>query len=141
MSFEPFVRPYVVPSIRPAVPQLLPPEDNVEQGIAVLSGLGGKLIDLSQSQQGSVSRSHPVETQRTVTTQRVYQKKDDGTIEKENFVDVEHTTEMKMREGDGSIKRYVYANPPQANNIETIETGTVYVNEGAVQSGSGGAAP
>lgn len=137
-GFESLVRPYVQPKFRPKFTPLVRPLPDVEQGKFAFTGSSSQVETLSKSEQGSWSKSIPVETRRTVTKQRVYQKKPDGTVEKENFVDVEHATEIEMREGDGTTKRYVYADPPMANNIENIEVGTVYVNEGVA---SGESAP
>ena len=146
MSFELFVRPFVTPPIRPpARPPVLPFQDTPEQGVAVLRGLGGKLIDLTFSETSSWSKSRAVETQRTVTRQRVYQKENDGTVNKENFVDVEHVTEMEMQEGDGTLRYEYYADPPEEINIETLEANVTIPNPNAPPpepvSGSGDTTP
>lgn len=139
-TFESFVRPVVVPVFRPRQALPIPPLPDPEQGRAVITGSSGEAIVLTKSEQSSWSRSMPVEIRRKVTRQRVYQKKDDGTIERENFVDVEHTTEMEMREGDGTLRHEYYADPPEAPNIETIEANVTITNPEAPAEG-GGAAP
>ena len=127
MSFEVVVRPFVAPGIRPppARSPVLPFQDTPEQGVAVLRGLGGSLIGTSFSESSSWSRSVVVEVQRKVTRQRVKQLyvRPDGTIEinPENYVDVEHVTEMETQDGNGTVQRAHYAKPPEARNIETLE--------------------
>jgi len=122
MSFEGFTRPFQWKPVWPPAPaRPVAPEDKPEQGVAVLRGLGGKVIDLTRSETSSWSKSRAVEKERTVARERVYQKKNDGTIEKENFVDVERVQKMTMQEGDGTERKYMYAEPAPVPNIETLE--------------------
>lgn len=149
MSFELFVRPFIEPPIRPpAKPPVLPFQDTPEQGVAVLRGLGGKLIDLTFSVTQSWSKSKATEVERTVTRQRVYQKeKNPATgkeeVNKENYVDVEHVTKMKMQEGNGTLRYEYYTEPPESPNIETLEVNVTIPNPDAPppEPVSGGAAP
>jgi len=130
MSFETLVRPFVSRPIRPPASALpVAPEDKPEQGVAVLRGLGGKLIDLSYSEAHSWSKSKPVEVNRHVAVERVYQKVRDPvtgreTINKENYVDIERMKKLKMREGDGTETEMHFAEPlpddPKRDNIEII---------------------
>jgi hypothetical protein len=102
----------------PAKPPVLPFQDTPEQGVAVLRALGGKLIDLTFSETSSWSKSRNVEVQRTVTEKRVYQKNDDGTVEKENFVDVEEVTAMTTRDQSTGVEtKHVYAKEVSDDNI------------------------
>jgi hypothetical protein len=135
MSFEGFVRPFVAPPIRPpAKPPVLPFQDTPEQGVAVLRGLGGKLIDLTFSETSSWSKSVNVEVERTVAVERVYQKKPPtpeqpkGEIEKENYVDVERVQKMTTRDGSGVETQYKYAEPEPQPNVEILEDGKVKKN-------------
>lgn len=140
-TFESFVRPSVVPVFRPPPARPIPPLPDPEQGKSVITGMsGGQAIMLTQSVQSSWSRSQPVEVKRTVTTQRIYQKQDDGTVNRENFVDVDHTTKMTMQEGNGAQTTYHYASPPEADNIETIEANKTIENPNAPPPSSGGGA-
>jgi len=141
MSFETVVRPFVIRTLRPPAPsQLLVPEDDPSQGFAVLSGAGMEKINSTYNEQSSWSKAREVETQRTVDVQRVYQKEEDGTVNKENFVEVENTRELRTERGDGTEERYYFAPPSEADNIETIEKDKVITNENWA-AGGGGAAP
>jgi hypothetical protein len=137
-GLEVVVRPVVFPNIRPAPARALAPEDNPDQGIATLSGSGGRLIDLPHSLSASVSRNkQETETKRVVDTERVYQVEDDGTINKDNFVDVDRTTKARFEEPDPdagaspaersrrAIKRIYGQHVEQRANIEVLETDKV----------------
>lgn len=151
-GFDTLVRPSVLPNIRPpARPRLrpsIPPAvralstaDPTSGQAVIMAGSSPQVIELTASGSNSWSKSNQRETQRTVTTQRVYQKEPDGKVNKDNYIDVDHTTEMKTKNSDGTETKYTYANPPEANNIENIEVGTIYVNEGVASStppGDGG---
>ena len=143
MSFESFVREYVLPQIRPAPPPAIPFQDTPEQGVAVLRGLGGKLIDLTFSETSSWSKSRPVEVERVVDVHRVKQKLPDGTVNEENYVDVESVRELTMRGGDGTRTVSRYAPVPEDIHIEPIEVGKKIPNPELPPepSSSGGAAP
>lgn len=138
-TFEIVVRPAVVQGFRPHETLPVKSLPDPGQGVAAIMGGSGQAITLNKSEQGSWSRSKPVEVKRTVTRQRVYQKEPDGTVNKDNYVDVDHTTKMTMDEG-GAQKQYIYAPPKEAPNIETLETGIVIPNENWA-AGGGGAAP
>lgn len=138
--FEAIVRPVVFPNIRPSPPRTLPPENDPDQGLAVLGGAGMESIQQSYNMQTGWTRSKPGEQERTVTTQRIYQKEQDGTINKDNYIEVDVATQFNMREGDGTQKKYYYSAPTEADNIETIEENKVIKNP-AWSGGSGAAAP
>jgi hypothetical protein len=129
-GFESLVRPNVIPRIRPPGPHTI--ADDVGGKALITSNKNAQIIKLTRSEQSSWSRSQPVETQRTVTVQRVTQLyvRPDGTIEMnpENYVDVEHVTKMMLREGTGGQTVYSYAEPPEAENIQTLEKDVVKVN-------------
>lgn len=140
VGFEVVVRPVVFPAIRPTSARPAAPQDDPGNDVALIAGLGGKLIDLSFSQSGSVSRSRPTEVSRVVDVQRVKQKEPDGTVNEDNYVDVETTKRMTMQGGDGGRTTYYYAPPPEADNIETIEKDVTIKNPNWSEGG-GGAAP
>lgn len=126
-GLEVVVRPVILPNIRPAAPRMLAPEDNPEQGIATLSGAGGRLIDLPYQFQRSTQRQLPqYEQERTYDVDKVYQKNDDGTINKENSVKVQRTTQNKFRDPSGNVMHLVYQRPKLDDNIETIQKDLVY---------------
>ena len=148
-DFEVFVRPFVWRPVWPPAPALpVPPEDTPEQGVAVLRGLGGGLIDMSYSETQSWSKSRSVETQRQVDVERVYQKEKnpDGTetINEENYVDIERVKKVWMQEGTGEITPMHFATPPaddpKRNNIEVLETDVIIKND-AWAAGGGSASP
>lgn len=127
MSFELIVRPFIEPAIRPpARPPVLPFQDTPEQGVAVLRGLGGKLIDLTFSETSSWSKSRAVEVSRVVDEERIYQKEKDAagkvTINKENYVDVERVKKLTTQEANGEWRELQLAEPPPEgrDNIEVI---------------------
>jgi len=98
-GFEIIVRPVVFPNIRPTPARSLPPPDDPEKGFATIKGNGAKLVSLTTSFSKNMSKSRSVETKRRVDVARVYQKKKDGTINKENFVDVEVANKIWKKEG------------------------------------------
>jgi hypothetical protein len=100
-GFETIVRPVVFPNIRPAPTRSLPPADDPEQGKCTIGGGGGGIISTSESGSASGSTHNPKETERRVDVARVYQKEDDGTINKENFIDIEVANRIKMESDVG----------------------------------------
>jgi hypothetical protein len=130
-GFEVIVRPVVLPNIRPAPPRVLPSEDDPEQGIAVIGGSGGGLIDLPHTWSVSVSRQRPqVESKRQFDKERVYQvEKDKKTINFDNFVDLERLRMLRLETEEGPVKM-IFADPPkpEPNNIEVLEADVVRKN-------------
>jgi hypothetical protein len=121
-GFEVIVRPVVFPNIRPAPARALAPEDNPEQGIAAITGSGGRLIDLAHNWSVSVSRNRPQqETKRQFSKERVYQKDKQGKINRDNFIDVERLSKIRLDTEQGPIK-VIYNDPPKVDNVEVIET-------------------
>jgi hypothetical protein len=115
MGFEIVVRPSVSPSIRPAPAQPLSPANVTDQSFAIINGSGGSLIDLSYSESRSESHSKPKETKRRVDETRIYKMDDDdGTVDKDTFVDVDVANKIWF--DDGSIADY--ARVQEADNIE-----------------------
>jgi len=106
-GLEVVVRPVVFPDIRPAPARSLPPQDDPDKGFAVIHGQAGKQVDLTWSYSSSASSNKRQETKRRVDEVRVYQKRKDGTINKNNFVDIQVTNKMwnkgppKQPEGPG----------------------------------------
>jgi hypothetical protein len=87
-GFEIVVRPAVFPDIRPAPAQPVPPADDPAQGFATIRGNGAKTVGLSYSYSSSISSSQRTETKRREDEVRVYQKDEDETVNKKNFVDI-----------------------------------------------------
>ena len=96
-GFEIVVRPAVFPNIRPAPARLLPPADDPEKGFAVIRGNPAKMMSLSYSYSFNASSGNATETEREVDEARIYQQDDDGTIDRDNFIDVQVPTEIKNK--------------------------------------------
>jgi len=130
-GFEVIVRPVVFPNIRPAPPRVLAPEDDPTQGIAVISGSGGKLIDLPHNWSVSVSRQKPhQEAVRQYDEERVYQVDEQGNINKQNYVDVERLKKVRLNKEGGPYK-VLYADPPPRANVKTQQTNLTRLPPGA----------
>ena len=101
-GLEVVVRPVVFPNIRPAPPRLCWRQRMIPtQGIAVISGSGGRLIDLPYSFSMSVSKQKTrQETKRLVDEERIYQVDEDGNINKNNYVDVERAKASRFDKGE-----------------------------------------
>lgn len=136
-GFEVIVRPVVLPNIRPPSARVLPPVDDPEQGKVIVSGGGGKFMGTSVSSSISVSSQAPHrEEKRQFDVERIYQVDEKGgghgrsgaevgNINKNNFIDVERVKKISLSSGSGDDKdiiNRIYADPPKADNIETIQT-------------------
>ena len=88
-GFETVVRPVVFPNIRPASTRSLPPQDDPEKGFAVIRGNAAKAMTLTSSYSLNASSANSRETKREVDDARVYQEEEDGTINRDNFVDLQ----------------------------------------------------
>lgn len=131
MGFEVVVRPSVFPDIRPAPAQTLRPADDPDKGFCVIRGNPAKSMDLTTSWSRSTSKSHQVETQRRFDEVRVYQMDDDGTVNRDNFVDVEVANKIWMRGGkqpavDGSKPG---AEGPEKSKGNSLEIAQYYARE------------
>jgi hypothetical protein len=100
-GLEVVVRPVVFPDIRPRAKQSLPPQDDPEKGMAVIKGNPGKVVALPESWSINSSFSKPTEKERRVDEARTYQQNEDGTVNKENFVDIDVANRITMEEGRG----------------------------------------
>lgn len=126
-AFETIVRPVVFPNIRPAPTRSLPPADDPEQGLCVIRGSGGGVIAANFSVSISGSTHNPKETERRVDTARVYQKNDDGTINRENFVELEVANRITMEEGvGGDLPEFVSAPPGVGDPNAVYRRGTQF---------------
>lgn len=124
-GFEVVVRPAIFPDIRPRAKQSLPPQDDPEKGFAEIKGNPGKVISLSDSLSISSSYSRPTETERRVDDVRVYQQDDDGTVNRDNFVDLKVANRISMNEGGGDDGFTVPGDAPGVQRSKT-EQGKVY---------------
>lgn len=102
-GLEVVVRPVVMPNIRPQPAQTLPPADDPTKGFCVIRGNPATEVNLTTSWSSSTSKSHNVETERRVDTARVYQEEDDGTVNKDNFVDIEVANRIRSRGGNQPV--------------------------------------
>ena len=125
-GFEVIVRPVVFPNIRPAPARSILPEDDPDQGFAVLSGVGGKLIDLPASESRSTSRSKPVETKRRFDIVRIYQMDSTGKINWMVSVDVEIVNKVWTDTPQGEVvQRYSDLPVPLPPNMQVLERDVV----------------
>ena len=132
MTFEVVVRPAVFPNIRPgprtsgvSTSTRAQPASSAttNPGMATIHGASGRYLELPYSVSFSTSTPKYKEKKRRVDEGRVYQKKDDGSIEKENFVDVQSANKLWMdtsqiRAGTNITTKYTYtslANDPPDN--------------------------
>jgi len=154
-GFEVVVRPVVFPDIRPAPAQPVPPADDPEQGFAVIRGNGAKMLSVSTSYSSSTSSSQRTEIQRREDEARIYQKQDDGTINKKNFVDVRVPNKIWMKQAPsfgvqnfevaknevagfdvgGSVEKnvYYYTRIKGGENIEILKKDIIRTPEGGNQ--------
>jgi hypothetical protein len=114
MGFETVVRPSVVTNIRPAPARALSPADVTDQSFAIIGGSGGGLVELSSSESHSRTHGSPTERKRRVDETRIYQKDDDGTVNKDTFVDVDIANRIWFDDGS----KYSYTPVEEADNIE-----------------------
>lgn len=123
-GLEVVVRPVVFPNIRPQQARVLPPLDDQTQGFASITGGSGRVIDLPHTYSLSITRQTPhTEVRRQYDVDRVYQKNDDGSINRKNFVEIERMTRVLARNGntENDIK-IRYAPGPERDNVEVKET-------------------
>lgn len=126
-GFETIVRPVVFPNIRPLPARVLAPPDDPTQGMATIKGSTPSKLSGSRNWSVSISRQLPQEeTKRVYDTERVYQKDDQGNINKNNFVDIERLSKLRVESPrGGDAQRFLFNDPPKADNVETLETGLV----------------
>jgi len=119
-GFETIVRPVVFPVIRPTPTQLAPPKNDPNQGKAVITGAGGKSIDLPYSYSINATESRPTETQRRVDVARVYQMDDSGNVSDSNFIDINVANKIWMQDGLDVSPSY-YTPIQESDNIQIRE--------------------
>jgi hypothetical protein len=117
-NFEIVVRPVIFPNIRPTPQRTVVLEDEPDKNIAEITGTGSNQVTLTDSWSFSASYSKPSETHRRVDDVRVYQEEDDGTINKENFVDISVANKIWMNEGKEGEKEYFYQRAEEQPNTE-----------------------
>jgi hypothetical protein len=116
VSFEVVVRPVVFPNIRPAVARALLPADDPKKGVCEINSSSPHPVSLTYSKSINSSSSRPVETERRVDAGRLYQKQDDGTINRRNFVDIQVANRITKRGGNqpsGQISLWTPADQTQ----------------------------
>ena len=122
MGMEVVVRPSVFPIIRPTQPRVMPAAGSPD--MVVLGGGGGTFVTTSYSYSYNFSTSKKKkEKKRQVDKKRVYQKDDKGTINKDNFVDIEQIKKVLLT-GDAGTEpdRIVYAPYKDDDNVEILES-------------------
>jgi len=126
-GLEYVVRPAVFPDIRPT-PN--PSAAQKDQSKAVITGSSGKTIDLPYSYSISSSESRQSETKRRVDVARVYQEEDDGTINHDNFVDINVANKIWMKDGPIDTINY-YAPVQEEPNIVIREKDKIIKKPGS----------
>jgi hypothetical protein len=127
-GLEVVVRPVVFPDIRPAPARSLPPQDDPEKGFAVIKGNGAKSLTLTDSFSLSMSKSAPVETQRREDEVRTYQMDDDGTVNKDNFIDTRVANKIWTKDGGADVPEGGFFIPGGAKGAKgnSFEIATYY---------------
>jgi len=118
-GLETVVRPVVFPVIRPTPTQSAVQKDDPNQGKAVITGSGGKSIDLPYSYSVSSSQSRPTETGRRVDVARVYQMDDNENVNRDNFIDINVANKVWMR--GSPLTMYYYSRVQESDNVEIRE--------------------
>lgn len=102
MGFETVVRPVVFPNIRPQRARKIQPEsDDPQKGMAVIRSQPARTFEMSYNYSFNASSSETNEIEREVDEVRIYQKDDDGTINRDNFVDVQIAKKIQVRGYNG----------------------------------------
>ncbi len=60
---------------------------------------------------------------------RIYHVDDDGTVDREQFIDTEVVKKIQTRDSNGIDEEIRYADPPVQENIEIMKTDVVRVNK------------
>jgi hypothetical protein len=146
-GMETVVRPVVFPDIRPAPARPLPALEDPDQGKCEIVGAGSFMVSFSNSTSWSVTYGKSKEIKRRVDEARVYQKDNDGTINKDNFVDIEVANKIWMKgptlpvtrdvtedDQDKSITRpeireYDYAPAEETDNVEITKRNKIKTRE------------
>jgi hypothetical protein len=69
----------------------------------------------------STSQQRPQETERRFDVMRVSQMNDDGSVQPENFVDLEVANRITMRDSKGGLTKYSYARmDDEKDNIQVL---------------------
>lgn len=127
-GFEIVVRPAVNPDIRPGEARKLPPAtSDPNSGFATIRGNPAKMVTLSMSRSISFTRSSGVEYQRRVDTARVYQMEDDGTVNRDNFVDIDVANRIRLNDGSGKTTMY-YRPVQESGNVEVRDRNIIKTN-------------
>lgn len=144
-GLEVVVRPVIFPNIRPQPRQSLPPQDDPEKGFAVIKGQPAQGVGTNYSMSISSSKSKPREVERRFDEVRVYQEQDDGTINKDNFVDVEVANRITMSKprapygwwpadvqsvsGSNDLEENFYQKVPETPSIEILRRDIIKKDE------------
>ena len=122
-SFETVVRPAVLPNIRPTPTASVPIADAPDKGLAVITGGGNSVVDLSHSETHSWSKSRHVEVKRTFDKARVYYTSPDGTIDYSQYWEFEVLRSIEFIENGATTTSFQYAPFQNLDNVEIVEEG------------------
>jgi len=129
-GLEVVVRPVIFPNIRPTARQSLPPQDDPTKGFAVIRGNPASSGQISESQSGSASTSSPKEEERTVDKVRVFQKDDTGEVNRDNYVDLEVPTNIKMNVGPARGRENWRFQAPEASETQEVKQRSIRRSQG-----------
>jgi hypothetical protein len=92
------------------------------------------VLDLPHSWSFSLSHNQPQqETVRQYDKERIYKVTDsssagkgaDGNVDKSTYIDVERLKRVRLDGGEAGPIKVIYADPPQVDNVETLESDMV----------------
>lgn len=122
MGLETVIRPVVNPDFRPRQRTRL---DDSDDEPFTMDGGDGKMISLRHQLSVNWSNTVETETRRIYNVMRIHNPSDNS-----QFVDDEVMTKLETRDAKGKIRKIYLGTPPAADNITTISTGNVRINNG-----------
>jgi hypothetical protein len=136
-NFETIVRPVVFPNIRPVQSRSVAPENDPEQGLAHINGQGGQIVSLPYNFTQNISRTKQQEFKRRVDEVRIFQKEgegDDATINRDNYLDVQVTDKLWMKQSGRGGDITGVGGPVQFEDIpmyfqKVVETSNIEIRE------------
>lgn len=131
MPLEIIIRPLLPPQGRPAPVQAPYVPEESEKSVEI-AGRKGQVITLTGTESFSFNRSEDSqsETSRMFNITRVFRATTDNdgnitSVDRGQFVDVEHTTGINLRDREGKSRVSLYEPPPAAANVEILQSGVI----------------
>lgn len=115
-----FVRAIVPPSFRPPA-RITPAIERAEDdGVTVIAGRSGSIIDMQHSRRWSTQHPRETETSRTYDVVRIKNENDP-----EQYVDAEVVHRLRVRGADGSNRRLRLTKPEATSTVEILQQNLV----------------